>query len=172
SANPFTPSWEINGGYWQWGRSAQAAAGPTGSGAGQANDGAVSGWNTTNATTGSWADGSKTANDPCPAGYRVPTKTQWAGVVANNTNTNVGTFNSSPTNYGSGLKFGDQLMLPAAGDRYYSNGALFSRGFYGYYWSSTVYDSSSAWNLYFNSSNAYTYYSGRTYGKSVRCVTE
>jgi hypothetical protein len=30
SADPFTPSWEINGGYWQWGRSAEAAAGPTG----------------------------------------------------------------------------------------------------------------------------------------------
>ena len=29
SADPFTPSWEINGGYWQWGRSAEAAAGPT-----------------------------------------------------------------------------------------------------------------------------------------------
>ncbi|MFM7155258.1 MAG: hypothetical protein ACKOZV_14155, partial [Bacteroidota bacterium] len=29
SANPFNPTWEINGGYWQWGRSAEAAAGPT-----------------------------------------------------------------------------------------------------------------------------------------------
>ncbi|MFM8373977.1 MAG: hypothetical protein ACKOCO_16475, partial [Bacteroidota bacterium] len=44
SADPFTPSREINGGYWQWGRSAEAAAGPT---ATDPKDGAVSGWNTT-----------------------------------------------------------------------------------------------------------------------------
>jgi hypothetical protein len=69
SADPFTPTWEINGGYWQWGRSAQAAAGPTGSGPDHDNDGAVSGWNTTDAANGSWADGSKTGNDPCPTGY-------------------------------------------------------------------------------------------------------
>ncbi|MFN9111109.1 MAG: hypothetical protein ACK5XN_13685, partial [Bacteroidota bacterium] len=66
SADPFAPGWEINGGYWQWGRSAQAAEGPT---ATDPKDGAVGGWNTTRAPNGSWADGSKTANDPCPAGY-------------------------------------------------------------------------------------------------------
>jgi uncharacterized protein (TIGR02145 family) len=172
SADPFTPTWEINGGYWQWGRSAEAAAGPTGSGAGQANDGTISGWNTTNAPNGSWADGSKTANDPCPAGYRVPTKAQWDGVRANNTITNVGTFNDSPTNYGVGKKFGDQLMLPAAGSRYYDNGALVNRGLLGYYWSSTEYDNSGAWLLGFGSSFTVTYYNSRTFGLSVRCVAE
>ncbi|MFM8487869.1 MAG: hypothetical protein ACKOCH_16175, partial [Bacteroidota bacterium] len=53
SADPFTPSWEINGGYWQWGRSAEAAAGPTVT---DPKSSAVSGWNTTNAANGSWAD--------------------------------------------------------------------------------------------------------------------
>ena len=172
SADPFTPSWEINGGYWQWGRSAEAAAGPTGSGSGQANDGAVSGWNTTNAANGSWADGSKTANDPCPAGYRVPTKAQWDGVVANNTKTNVGSFSNSATNYGAGKKFGDQLMLPAAGFRFNNNGALGNRGSLGNYWSSTEYDSYYAWDLYFDSSDADTSYDNRTNGISVRCVAE
>ena len=168
SADPFTPGWEINGGYWQWGRSAEAAAGPT---ATDPKSGAVSGWNTTDAANGEWADGSKTGNDPCPAGYRVPTKAQWDGVVANNTITNVGTFSSSATNYGAGKKFGDQLMLPAAGDRYYGNGALYNRGGGGFYWSSTENDVS-AWYLEFNSSGAGTYGFSRTYGFSVRCVAE
>jgi uncharacterized protein (TIGR02145 family) len=169
SADPFTPGWEINGGYWQWGRSAQAAAGPT---ATDPKNGAISGWNTTNAPNGSWADGSKTANDPCPAGYRIPTKAQWEGVSANNTKTNVGSFNSSATNYGAGKKFGNQLMLPAAGVRDYDGGALDSRGYYGGYWSSAEYDDDSAWSMYFVSSVASTGNDFRTGGLSVRCVAE
>ncbi len=169
-ADPFTPGWEINGGYWQWGWSAQAAAGPT---ATDPKSGAVSGWNTTGAANGDWADGTKTANDPCPAGYRVPTKAQWAGVIANNTKTNVGSFTFSATNYGAGVKFGDQLMLPAAGYRDYDNGALYDRGGLGYYWGSTESGSNYAWILNFNSSGAYTNLSFyRTYGLSVRCVAE
>ena len=169
SADPYLPSWEINGGYWQWGINTQAAEGPT---ATDPKDGAVSGWNTTDAANGDWADGSKTANDPCPAGYRVPTTAQWDGVVANNTQTNVGTFSSSATNYGAGKKFGDQLMLPAAGARYYGSGALIVRGYGGYYWSSTEFGDGSAYYMYFNSSNAGTFFSVRRGGFSVRCIAE
>ncbi|MFN7832221.1 MAG: hypothetical protein ACK5Q2_09580, partial [Bacteroidota bacterium] len=171
STDPFTPTWEINGDYWQWGRKDYAAAGPTGPGTSQANDGAVSGWNKTLAPNGSWADGSKTANDPCPVGYRVPTRAQWDGVITYNTRTNVGSFSVSATNYGAGQKFGDQLMLPAAGLRHYGNGALNYRGGSGYYWSSTEDGDSSAWYMSFVGV-AYTdgYY--RTLGLSVRCVAE
>jgi uncharacterized protein (TIGR02145 family) len=171
SADPFTPTWEINGGYWQWGRSAEAAAGPT---ATDPKDGAVSGWNTTGAANGDWADGTKTGNDPCPPGFRVPTIDQWDGVIANNTKTSVGTFNVSATNYGAGKKFGDQLMLPAAGFRLSSNGSVFNRGFNGFYWSSssTENDSGNAWRLSFNSSFDGTNNSLRINGYSVRCVAE
>jgi uncharacterized protein (TIGR02145 family) len=171
-ADPFTPTWEINGGYWQWGRLAQAAAGPTGPGAGDANAGAVSGWNTTYAPDGSWADGSKTANDPCPAGYRIPTKAQWDGVIANNTVSSLGTFSTSVTNYGAGVKFSNQLMLPAAGGRYYDLSTLYSRGLVSYYWSSTEYTTGRAWGLGFSSTVGGTNHDYRTYGTSVRCIAE
>jgi len=180
TADPFTPSWEINGGYWQWGRLAQAALGPTGPGSGQANEWVISGWNQAIASNGAWSDAWKTANDPCPAGFRVPTRVQWDGVIANNSATNLGTWSPSSTNYSSGKRFGNHLLLPAAGYRDSDfDGALYNRGINGYYWSSTEYDSGHAWNLYFNSSSAYTYYYGyyngyfyRNYGLSVRCVAE
>ncbi len=172
-ADPFTPSWEINGGYWQWGRSAQAAAGPTGPDVGQANNGPVSGWNSTNPADDSWTDGTKTANDPCPTGYRIPTKAEWDGVLAHNLISNVGTFNNSTTNYGAGKKFGDQLTLPAASGRDSNDGSLVSRGDAGVYWSSTEFETEFAWNLFFTSGFAITSYVGnRAYGYSVRCVED
>jgi uncharacterized protein (TIGR02145 family) len=172
SADPFTPSWEINGGYWQWGRKVEAAAGPTGPGPGDTNEGAITGWNTTSAPNGSWADGSKTGDDPCPSGFRVPTKAQWDGVLANNTQTDVGTFSNNATNYGAGKKLGNNLMLPAAGRRDYGNGTLYSRGYGGFYWSSTENGSGSAWSLDFNINDANAYGSIRSYGLSVRCIAE
>jgi uncharacterized protein (TIGR02145 family) len=172
SADPFTPSWEINGGYWQWGRPTEAAAGPTGPGTGDTNEGAISGWNNTNAANGSWDDGSKTANDPCPTGYRVPTTAQWDGVLAQNTKTNVGTFSKSATNYGAGKKFGDNLMLPAAGFRDNVNGTLVVRGSTGYYFSSTELSTNFAFHLYFDGGGAYKNGNYRSNGLSVRCIAE
>ncbi len=173
AADPFTPSWEINGGYWQWGRLAMAAAGPTGPASGDANAGAISGWNTSYAPNGAWSDITKTVNDPCPAGFRVPTKALWDGVLAHNPQSIVGSWYESATNYSSGRFFGPNLMLPAAGRRSRNDGTLFYRGYNGYYWSSTEGGSISAWSLGFASGTAYTYgYYSRTYGFSVRCAAE
>jgi uncharacterized protein (TIGR02145 family) len=173
SARLFTPSWEINGGYWQWGRKEMAAAGPTGPGAGQANDGVIAGWNTTVAPDGSWSDAVKTENDPCPSGYRVPTRAQWAGVISNNAISNAGSsWTSSSTNYSTGKRFGDRLFLPAAGYRSINSGSLFGRGLDGYYWSSSENSSGGSWYLFFYSSNVNAYDTSRRYGLSLRCITE
>jgi uncharacterized protein (TIGR02145 family) len=76
------------------------------------------------------------------------------------------------TNYGTGLKLGNNLFLPAAGSRNYGSGTLGYRGDYGDYWSSTEYGTGFAWYLHFNIDDAYTSYNYRTVGLSVRCIAE
>ena len=67
---------------------------------------------------------------------------------------------------------GNSIFLPAAGDRFGSS--LFDAGSYGYYWSSTPYESDDfyAYYLYFNSDKHGVYGYGRNLGRSVRPVLE
>jgi len=170
--DPHTPVQGIHGNYYQWGRLASVADDTTPAAA-------ISDWNTTSAANGAWGDGSKTANDPCPTGFRVPTRAQWDGVLANNTvsRTSNNSWASGDANFGSAIHWGPDvstknLTLPAAGYRLKSNGALVNRGYFGFSWSSTE-NGTFANFLYFTSSNADSNYDrGRTNGFSVRCVSE
>ena len=169
SVDPNVPVQAIHGNYYQWGRSTIVANASTSSAE-------ISGWNITNAPNGAWADGSKTANDPCPSGFRVPTKTQWEGVAANNTVSKTGTFTDSATNFGTAVHVGPNastksLTLPATGFRSSNNGVLFYRGNVGYYCSSTEM-TSNAWVLLVDYNSFITQYLNRTVGMSVRCVSE
>ena len=67
-------------------------------------------------------------------------------------------------------KNGNSIFLPAAGHR--CDSEVRSLGDGGYYWSSTLYSSHShcAWNLSFDIGSIFNYYTGRSYGFSVRPV--
>ncbi|MCT4260494.1 hypothetical protein HZP32_00010 [Elizabethkingia anophelis] len=172
SQDPFTPNALIHGAKYQWGANTNEAGSYYSQSDDQSNSGTISGWNTTAKANGSWSDASKTANDPCPSGYRVPTKAQWQAVIANNTKSYIGSdWSNSPTNYGTGVNIGGGLFLPAAGYRFYTAGALGNRGSYGTCWSSSE-ATSRATSLYFLSSNVSVYNSFRPNGFSVRCVAE
>lgn len=168
SLDPFTPVQGIHGNYYQWGRSAAVATATT-------PEGSIAGWNTSYAPNGAWNDAGKTANDPCPTGFRLPKKSEWDGVLAQtakNPQSNKGSWANNATNYGSGKYFGEGLFLPAAGYRYYSNGQSYLRGSTGYYWSSTGSSSIFGYSMYFSSAGAAVTSGSRSLGISVRCVAE
>ncbi|MFV5686519.1 FISUMP domain-containing protein [Flavobacterium sp. GB2R13] len=166
--DPNIPVQAIHGNYYQWGRSAPVANASTSSAA-------ITGWNSVNAANGSWADGSKTAYDPCPVGFRVPTKVQWDGVLANNTVSRTGSW-TNDGNFSTAISWGPNastktLTLPAAGYRIGTDGTLLNRGGSGFYWSSTE-SSTYAGSLAFGGGSASTTNTNRTHGLSVRCVSE
>jgi uncharacterized protein (TIGR02145 family) len=185
--DPFTPSWRLIGGYWQWGRKGpdssqwydtnteHFAHGPTGPGGSEANDGEISSWDQSYAPDDAWSGSFKTLNDPCPAGFRVPTHSQWQGVVDNNPQSIVGTWSSGwldHANYTCALYFGNDLMLSAAGIRSSNIGSLAYRGSHGFYWSNTQTATECGGNLVFDNSDVRTSCYPPETGFSVRCIAE
>ena len=98
-------------------------------------------------------------NNPCPAGYRLPTEAELnAERLSWSSNNAAGAF-ASP------------LKLPMAGYRQFRIGSLYNVGSGGYYWSSSV-DSSTSRSLCFSSENARVGSYVRAFGDSVRCIKD
>jgi len=105
-----------------------------------------------------------TANDPCTselgAGWRLPTSTEWSNVYAS------GNWNEWSGPWNSGLK------LHAAGYLFFGDGSLYSRGSFGYYWSSSQGNSYYGWYLNVDSGLSYMNYDYKASGFSVRCLRD
>ncbi|MDR0546044.1 MAG: hypothetical protein LBG77_00415 [Dysgonamonadaceae bacterium] len=125
----------------------------------------VSNWDSSLPSGTEWTK----ANDPSPAGWRIPTLNELILLLDTDKVTNRWTTQNGV----SGRKFTDKatgasIFLPAAGCRYFSDGTLYDEGSYGCYWSS----SGGAYNLGFNSGYADWGDGGRNDGLSVRPVAE
>ena len=103
--------------------------------------------------------GTTAENNPCPSGFRIPTNAEWEQERRSRSmNNSVGAF-ASP------------LKLPLAGFRNSTAGLIGNTGNSGYYWSSTINDTSSRF-IYISNGESSMYESVRAYGYSVRCIKD
>ncbi len=130
--------------------------------------GDVTNWNTNGASESEWV----AANDPCPAGWRVPTKTELDKLLDGGKVTK--TLSADPVGRTfAGKTSGDgSIFLLAAGSRFYTDGKLTNAGSAGNYWSSTENKGTTAWylNCFGILVELSDYY--RTFGLPVRCVRQ
>ncbi|MFZ6664477.1 fibrobacter succinogenes major paralogous domain-containing protein [Peijinzhouia sedimentorum] len=114
-------------------------------------------------------------NDPrglAPEGWHIPTDGEWtqlADFLGDDGLTKL----KSKTEWvadGSGTNESGFSGLP--GGNRFDNGSFFNFGYYGYWWSATESDDSSAWfrSLSYSIGSVYRYYYGKGKGLSVRCL--
>jgi len=115
-------------------------------------------------------------DQPCPAGWRLPTRAENVTLANYVVPVSSGLDRLNGINgrfFDSGDPCQPLLFLPAAGGRDFSGGSLGSVGTYGFYWSSTQSSTTSAYYLSFVSTSVLpSNNDGKTYGFSVRCVSE
>jgi len=128
-SNPFVPSAKIHGAKYQWGKY-ESLLDRTGK--------FISVWDTTSVVSSTeWLKGNnKTIKDPCPEGYRIPTRREYQLLLTHNIAYKEGPWDIG---YDSALRIGSNLVLPL-GDRVVKTGAnkVYEQGKIGGYWSSTL----------------------------------
>ena len=127
-------------------------------------------WSADNTVTGGVNQGNdnpvvKTVYDPCPAGFKMPANNAFTGFTADGQNN--GTMNVNGTsdwqtyqnNFGHNFWTSSSktatIYFPASGYRYINDGALYSVGNGGYFWSAVPYNSLNGCGLNFSSARVY-----------------
>ncbi|MFU1858361.1 FISUMP domain-containing protein [Sphingobacterium sp. NGMCC 1.201703] len=133
----------LGGNFYQFGRSAVVANASS-------SENAISNWNTTAAPANAWNSGTtttpqKTANDPCPSGYRIPSKNEYDQLLQDmSVSNNSGTWGTTSANvaYGPAKILTSKrnrsviLTFPASGFRDSRDGKWAWRGGSGPFWTS------------------------------------
>ncbi len=151
----------LHGNFYQWGQKAVAANAIT------SGDGEIPGWNyNVYPPANSWNSGTESlpvkvsANDPCSAGTRIPTRAEFERLSDQTIATQSGTWGDVSTidnmpGYNAAMivtskKSGDiNLLFPAAGRRELYTGELSHRGREGYYATSTELGTNNTFNHFF-----------------------
>ncbi len=101
------------------------------------------------------------SNNPCPFGFRIPTKTEWDAEITS--------FSTADLDGA----FGSVLKIPAGGYRDSSSGAIAETGNEAKFFSSTIVPSENkSYGSSISSSGASTVSANRGEGLSIRCIKE
>jgi uncharacterized protein (TIGR02145 family) len=154
------------GGFYQWGRPADGHQLSTSANTSTLSTTDLPGNSLFITGSGDWRNPSNNnlwqgvngVNNPCPSGFRIPTKAEWETEIASW---------SSQNKEGA---FASPLKLPTPGFRQYNNGGLMNAGLNGDYWASTV-DGTNSFIMYIHV-GAGTVSFQRTYGFSCRCIKD
>ncbi|NDV47869.1 hypothetical protein D0T49_12510 [Paludibacter sp. 221] len=171
SFDPFAPAAGIHGAKYKWGIGTPIVT--------QAEDQETnlglskwSSWPLAPTTTDEW---DMVNENPCPAGWRLPTDEEFRQVISNNEKRAVGTWDDNAANFSVGMWFGNALFLPVTGYRNHNTGGfLYNRGSSGYYWTSSPTSTSANGGTLgiWNATGITVYQSARNNAVSVRCVED
>ncbi len=125
-----------------------------------------------------WGDPSDSLSwevQPCPEGFRLPTRREFKELISNCSVTRSDSWSADDCGYITLTYKNDvskKLEFPAVGWRYYTNSSLRYYGTEGGYWSSTTLADAThkAFRFHFNKSDISTSTVFKPYGLSVRCV--